>query len=55
MTDFTFDMKLMASITVQAETADQARQWLVDALECADTNFGAYPGGYPILRGLARR
>lgn len=49
MPQFTFDMRMVASITVAAGTAEQARQWLIDALEAANTNFGAYPNGDPIL------
>lgn len=49
MPQFTFDMRMVASITVEAGTAEQARQWLIDALDAASTNFGAYPNGDPIL------
>lgn len=47
--DFTFDVPLTATITVKAPDESTARRWLLDAVDCADTNFGAYPNGAPIV------
>lgn len=49
MRRFTFDIPLLASITVAATDPETARQMLQTALDCADTNFGAYPDGSPII------
>jgi hypothetical protein len=49
MPEYTFDMTLAAAITVTADSAEQAATWLREAIDCADTNFGAYPNGEPIL------
>lgn len=48
MKEFLFDMKLFASIRVKAETEDEARAMIVEAMNCADANFGAWPNGDPI-------
>ncbi|MNK37346.1 hypothetical protein D3C87_559120 [compost metagenome] len=49
MQRFTFDCKLIAAISVKAETVADARRILAAVLECADTNFGAFPDGSPVL------
>lgn len=49
MKSFLFDVKLFASIRVPAETEEEARRLLKTHVECADTNFGAWPNGDPIL------
>lgn len=49
MRQFTFDLPLLASITIAADDPETARQMLQAALDCADTNFGAFPNGEPIL------
>lgn len=49
MPKFTFDMKLDVSLTVEADTEAAARTKLHAAMDCADTNFGAWPNGEPIL------
>lgn len=49
MTSYTFDVLLLASITVPASDPETARKMLESALDCADTNFGAYPDGSPII------
>lgn len=49
MRNFTFDIPLLASITVAAADPETARKMLETALDCADTNFGAYPDGSPII------
>jgi hypothetical protein len=49
MSRYTFDIPLIASISVSADNPEAARQMLQTALDCADTNFGALPNGDPIL------
>jgi hypothetical protein len=49
MKQFTFDLPLLASVTISADNPEAARQMLQSALDCADTNFGAFPNGDPIL------
>lgn len=48
MKEYAFDVRLFATIRVNAETVLQARTMLMAALDCADTNFGAWPNGDPI-------
>lgn len=48
-TEYIFDVKLWATIRVQAGSEAEARKMLSDALDCADANFGAWPNGDPIL------
>lgn len=48
MHEFTFDMNLRATLRVDAENETQARDMIESALECADSNFGAWPNGDPI-------
>jgi|GEM_PF-2942454 len=47
--EFMFDMTLSTSIRVTATSEAEARSMLKEALDCADTNFGAWPNGDPIL------
>ena len=49
MPRFTFDLTLSAALTVDAPDDIMARKMIVECLECADTNFGAWPNGDPIL------
>jgi hypothetical protein len=49
MSHYTFDVPLLASITVDADDPETARQMLQTALDCADANFGALPNGDSIL------
>ena len=49
MTEFAFDLMLRAAIRVNAATEYEARNMLAEALDCAYTNFGAWPNGDPIL------
>ncbi len=49
MREFLFDMKLFASIRVQAGTADEAREMIVAAMDCADAHFGFWPNREPIM------
>jgi hypothetical protein len=47
--EYTFDMKLYASIRVEAASEEEAKR-LIDAhMHCAESNFGAWPNGDPIL------
>ncbi|KAB0269043.1 hypothetical protein [Microvirga brassicacearum] len=48
MREFAFDLKINAAIRVRAATEADARGLLIAALDCADTNFGAWPNGDPI-------
>lgn len=48
MKEFAFDVKLFAAIRVKAPDEKTARSMLKAALDCADTNFGAWPNGDPI-------
>lgn len=47
--EFAFDVKLFATFRVTAQTEARARAMLDEALDAADTNFGAWPNGDPIL------
>ena len=47
--EYAFDVKLFATIRVQAESVDEARQMVREHVDCADANFGAWPNGDPIL------
>lgn len=49
MKRYGFDCTLTAAIRVEAESEEEARKMLSDALDCADVNFGAWPNGDPIL------
>lgn len=50
LTTYTFDIKLLATIRVKAESATAATKKLRANLECADSNFGAWDdSGDPIL------
>lgn len=47
--EFAFDVTLTAAFRVNAETEDEAREMLKEHLDSADSNFGAWPDGSPIL------
>jgi hypothetical protein len=47
--EYAFDVKLLAAIRVKAASEQEAREKLAEHLQCADTNFGAWPDGSPIL------
>ena len=49
MKEYAFDVKLLAAIRVKAADQATARAMLKEALDCADTNFGAWPNGDPII------
>lgn len=46
--EYAFDVKMLAAIRVKAATETEARAMLREHLDCADTNFGAWPNGDPI-------
>jgi hypothetical protein len=48
MKEFLFDVKMQAAIRVQAETEEEGRKMLGEALDCADGNVGSWPNGDPI-------
>lgn len=49
MRAYTFDIKLNAAVTVNAETAMKALAMVQAVFECADCNGGAWPNGEPVL------
>ena len=49
MNSYLFDVKLFASIRIDAETPEQAEQMIREALDCASVNAGVWPNGDPIL------
>jgi hypothetical protein len=49
MRKFLFDVKLFASITIEAQSGAEARSMLKAELDCASGNLGAWPNGQPIL------
>lgn len=49
MKTFSFDVTLLATIQVSAESVKEARAQLREKLDGAQANFGAWPDGSPIL------
>ena len=49
MAEYLFDVKLFASIRVNAATEAEARALLHAHVDAANCNFGAWPNGDPIL------
>jgi hypothetical protein len=49
MTDYTFDVKLFATIHVVATDEQTARRMLKEHVDGNEANFGAWPTGAPIL------
>lgn len=47
--NYLFDVKLFASVRVEAHDEDEARAKIYEALDCASINAGAWPDGSPIL------
>lgn len=47
--EFLFDVTIKTSIRVTADTAQEARDLIFERIDCAETNFGAWPNGDPIL------
>lgn len=46
--EYTMDISLFATVTVTAKDETEARQIIKDAIDGADSNFGAWPDGNPI-------
>jgi hypothetical protein len=46
--EYAFDVTLLAAIRVKAKSLKEARELLNEHLQCADSNFGAWPDGTPI-------
>jgi hypothetical protein len=51
--EYAFDVKMNASLRVQAQTQTQAKQIMQHTLQCADANLGAWPDGSPILAEIS--
>jgi hypothetical protein len=49
MKRYTFDVKLFAALSIEAESEAEARATVKDLLDCASCNAGAWPNGDPIL------
>lgn len=49
MRSFLFDVKLFASVRVEADDEAEARRMLADVMDCASVNAGAWPNGDPVL------
>jgi hypothetical protein len=49
MKEYLFDVALAAAVRIKAKSADEAREMLKKAFDCADCNGGAWPNGDPIL------
>ena len=47
--EYAFDVRLWATIRVQAKTEAEARDLIKRHMHCADCNGGAWPDGSPIL------
>lgn len=47
--DYLFDLKLFASVRVQAESRREATLMVKEAFDRAEINAGAWPNGEPIL------
>ena len=55
MTEYAFDITLAGALRVEAESEEEARRILFEAIDCADCNLGAWPNGDPILAELSLR
>lgn len=49
MHEYLFDVKLFAAIRVKADTEEQAREMLIQHIDCNTANLGSWPNGDPIL------
>lgn len=47
--EYTFDVKMFATLRVKANSEDEARRILLAEVDCADCNGGMWPDGSPIL------
>lgn len=48
MKEYAFDVKLFATIRVNAQSVADARALIREHVICADANFGEWPDGSPI-------
>ena len=49
MPAYTFDVSLIAAVTVRAESETHARAMIARVFDCADCNGGVWPNGAPVL------
>jgi hypothetical protein len=49
MPKYTFDVEMFTSITVEADTEQEAEELICEKLDQAEANFGAWDNGDPIL------
>lgn len=49
MKEYAFDLRLKVSLRVKAKTLADAIKMLKAELDCAESNFGAWPNGDPIV------
>lgn len=54
MSKFTFDVKLFATLTVEAADERAARRMIDLHINGNDANFGAWPDGSPILGSVSQ-
>ena len=47
--EFAFNLTLLTTVKVNAETEKEARALINEAFHIADSHFGAWPNGDPIL------
>lgn len=47
--EYAFDLTLTATVHVRAGSEAEARELIATHFDVADTNFGAWPDGSPIL------
>lgn len=47
--EYAFDLELIVALRVKATSHEQALRTLRDTLDCADSHFGAWPDGSPVL------
>jgi hypothetical protein len=53
MPKFLFDVKLFASIYVDADSEEQARQMMLDRIHGKTANLGSWDNGDPILADVS--
>jgi hypothetical protein len=49
MPNYLFDVKLFATLRLDAPDTHTARRWLSEALDCAEVHCGALPSGDPLV------
>lgn len=55
LNEYAFDITLAAALRVKASSEADARAVLAEVLDCADSNFGAWRNGDPILAEASLR